>query len=73
VAKFSFAYPCKTPGFRKKMIVLNHKIQSSVSVVLTIALYLLMFYMLYNGTVINGEHEEVESNASLICYSCIGV
>lgn len=55
------------------MTVLNHKIQSSVSVVLTIALYLLMFYMLYNGTVINGEHEEVESNASLICYSCIGV
>jgi len=40
---------------------------------LTIALYLLMFYVLYNGTVINSEHEEVESNASLICYSCIGV
>ena len=73
MAKFSFAYPCKTSGFQKKMTVLNHKIQSSVSVVLTIALYFLMFYMLYNGTVINGEHEEVESNASLICYSCIGV
>jgi len=73
VAKFSFASPRKTRGFRKKMTVLNHKIPRSVSVMLTIALYLLMFYVLYNGTVINSEHEEVESNASLICYSCIGV
>jgi hypothetical protein len=40
---------------------------------LTLALYLLILAMIGLGTVAEGEHDEVEAYASLICYTCIGV
>lgn len=39
----------------------------------TLAVYLVIFWMLYFGSVITDEHLEIGGNASLICYSCIGV
>jgi len=36
-------------------------------------LYALIGLMLYTGTALNAEHEEIEALGSLICFSCIGI
>ncbi|MFH1153639.1 MAG: hypothetical protein V1793_07480 [Pseudomonadota bacterium] len=39
----------------------------------TLVVYAAILAILYTGIVINAEPDEVEANASLICYACIGV
>jgi len=44
-----------------------------MKILLTLGIYVLIIAMLYTGVMVNFEHDEVETNASLICYACIGV
>ena len=39
----------------------------------TLTAYTLIAAMLLWGTAVTFQHEEVEGNASLICYACIGI
>jgi len=40
---------------------------------ITVAVYCALIFLIARSIFVAGEHEEVGSLASLICYSCIGV
>jgi len=40
---------------------------------ITTTVYFLLLGALYVGIVLNNEHDDVNTNGTLICYTCIGV